>query len=164
MTPIIFLGLTILIPVILTFALRVNAAVVFMSLCVGEVLVQYVANDAASFVTMSSRTSQLSESTVSIVVLLLPVVLTLIFMFHSVNGVKLALNIIPALCAGLLAALLIKPLLSVGFQNIFEKSSLGSHFLQAQTLIVSLSALISLLFLWFQRHGNHTPHGRGAKH
>jgi hypothetical protein len=165
MTPLMLFGLLVLVPVIVAMLLRVNAAVLFMSLCVGEVLVQYVASDTGSFVsTFAGHSGNVSESTIKLALLLAPPVFTAIFMFHSVRGsVKLAFNVLPAIGAGLLTALLVKPLLSSAFQKTLERSSLWHQFSQAQTLVVSASALFSLLFLWLQRHGSN-EHGHGSKH
>lgn len=165
MTPLVLFGLLVLVPVALAMLLRVNAAVLFMSLCVGEVLVQYVANDTGSFVTtFAGHNGSISNSTIRLVLLLVPPVLTAIFMFHSVHGsTKLFFNIFPAIGVGLLTALLVKPLLSPTFQQTLERSSLWHQFSQAQTLVISVSALFSLLFLWLQRHGSN-EHKHGSKH
>jgi hypothetical protein len=156
MSPLVLFGLLVLVPVVIAMLFRVNAAVLFMSLCVGEVLVQYVANDTGSFVTtFAGHNSNISSSTIRLALLLIPPVLTAVFMFHSIRGgMKLMLNIFPAIGVGLLTALLIKPLLSPAFQHTLERSSLWHQFSQAQTLVVSVSALFSLLFLWLQRHGS----------
>src|SRR5271154_2825774 len=95
MTPLMLFGLLVLVPVVLAMLLRINAAVLFMSLCVGEVLVQYVASDTGSFVaTFAGHSSNISTSTIRLALLLVPPVLTAIFMFHSVHGgTKLIFNI-----------------------------------------------------------------------
>jgi hypothetical protein len=166
MTPLMLFGLLVLIPVAVAMLLRVNGAVLFMSLCVGEVLVQYVANDTGSFVTtFAGHGSGINSSTIRLALLLAPPILTSIFMFHSVRGgIKLIFNIFPAIGVGLLTALLVKPLLSQSFQHTLERSSLWHQFSQAQTLVVSISALFSLLFLWLQRHGSGERSHTSKKH
>ena len=62
MTPAIILGLCILAPAILAFILRVNAAILFMSLCVGEVLVIFVSNNATSYLSPLSPSGHISFS------------------------------------------------------------------------------------------------------
>jgi hypothetical protein len=164
MTPLILLSVLVLTPVIVAVVLRVNAAFLFMSLCVGEVLVQYMSGDASSlFSTLSSSNSdQIASSTIKLVLLLIPPVLTTLFMFHSVRGgTKAIINILPAIGAGLLTALLVKPLLSPTFQHTLEHSSLWHQISQAQTLVVGVGALLSLLFLCLQRQ---RPHEHGVKH
>jgi hypothetical protein len=155
----------ILIPVILAFVLKVNGAVLFMSLCVGSVLVRYAGNDVISFVTtMSPHANQFSQSTLKLSLLLAPAVISFIFMFHSVKGFSAVLNILPALGSGLLMVILIEPLLSVSEQITLTSTSLWQNVIQAQTLIVLSGAVISLLFLWIKRF-NHQggSHHRSSK-
>ncbi len=165
MNPLIILGFIILAPIALVMLLRVNAAILFMSLCVGEVLVQYVGSDATSLIAIfSSHSTQLSTSTIKIALLFVPAILTALFMFHSVRGTRLILNIIPAIAVGTFTALLVEPLLSKSMQMTLEKSTIWHQFLNAQTLIVGVGALVSLLFLWIQHHGSrHSEHGRESK-
>jgi hypothetical protein len=166
MTPLMFFGSLVLIPAAVAVLLRINAAVLFMSLCVGEVLVQYVASSAGTFqATVGGHSGSVSQSTLRLALLLAPPILTAIFMFHSVHGsAKLILNIFPAIGVGLLTALLVKPLLSASFQHTLEQSSLWHQFSKAQAVVVSVSALFSLLFLWLQRHGSSGSGHHGAKH
>lgn len=162
MTPLVLFGLLVLVPVLVAMVLRINAAVLFMSLCVGQVLVQFIAGDTGSFVaTFGGHSSNVSESTIRLALLLVPPIMTAAFMIHSVHrGIKSILNILPALGVGLLTALLVEPLLSPSFQHTLERSSLWHQVSQAQTLVVGLSALLSLLFLWVQRRGSR---GRGSE-
>ncbi|HUD10364.1 MAG TPA: hypothetical protein VMR28_01685 [Candidatus Saccharimonadales bacterium] len=158
MTPILYLALTVLVPIIVAVILRVNAAVLFMSLCVGEVLVLFVAGNADSFASAVSPTGNVGISTMRIGLLLLPPALTIIFMLHSINGsTKVAMNVIPAIGAGLLLALLLEPLLAPGIRAGIQHSALWHQFSSAQSLVVGLGALFSLMFLWLGRHSN----GRG---
>ena len=150
-------------------ALRVNAALVFLSLCLGDVLVQFVAPDANQFLTLFSahvpKGLDSGNNTIKILLLALPVVLTAIFLIRTVSGYgKLALNILPAAGVGLLGALLLTPLLPSGLSHNILHSPLWSQIQRAQDLIVGASALVCLLVLWLQRpktghkkekHGKH---------
>lgn len=150
------LGAIILIPVVLLMVLRINATLVFLSLCLGDVLVQFVAPDANSFLQLFSAhipaNADKGNDTVKLILLLLPVVLTAIFMIRTVSGkAKLALNLLPAVGVGLLGALLIVPLLPPGLSHNIVDSSLWAQVQKAQNLIVGTSALACLLVLWLQR-------------
>lgn len=136
--------------------LRVNATLVFLSLCLGDVLVQFVAPDANSFFQLFSAkipdNLDNGNDTIKIILLLLPVVLTAIFMIRTVRGHgRLLLNILPAAGVGLLGALLVVPLLPPGLSHNIVHSSLWDQLLKAQNLIVGASALVCLLVLWLQR-------------
>ena len=158
------LAAIVLIPVLVLMLLRINAALVFLSLCLGNVLVQFIAPDANSFLTLFSahvpRGIDTGNNSIKIILLLLPVVLTAIFMIRTVRGHgRLALNLLPAVGVGLLGGLLIVPLLPAGLSHNIIDSSLWSQAQRAQDLIVGTSALVCLLVLWLQR-----PKTGGSKH
>jgi len=157
MNPTIILGAIVLVPVVVLMLLRVNAAIVFLSLCLGAVLVQFTANDANDFLTTFSSSHTVTSvtttnSNIKIALLLLPVILTTIFMIKTIHGKsRLLLNILPAVGVGLLGALLVVPLLPPDMAHDIIDSSLWSEVQKAQALIVGSSALVCLLVLWLQR-------------
>ncbi len=166
MSPQIILGAIVLAPVLLLMLLRVNAALVFLSLCLGNVLVQFVAPDANSFVTLFAahvpKGVDTGNNNVKMLLLLLPVVLTTIFMIRTVRGHgRLILNLLPAAGVGLLGGLLIVPLLPGGVSANIVDSSLWAQVQRAQDLIVGSSALICLLVLWLQRPKTGGDHKHG---
>lgn len=168
MSPEVILGAIIAVPVLILMLLRVNATLVFLSLCLGNVLTQFVAPDANDFVnTFSSNIPQnvdTGSNTIKIILLLLPVVLTAIFMIKTVRGHgKLLLNVLPAVGVGLLGGLLIVPLLPGGVSHDIVHSPLWSQVQKTQDLIVGMTALVCLLVLWLQRpktgaEGKHGKH------
>lgn len=167
MTPDIILGAIVLIPVVLLMFLRVNATLVFLSLCLGNVLVQFVAGDAESFLslfaTRADQNMDMGSDTLKIVLLLLPVVLTTVFMIRTVRGkTKLFLNILPAAGVGMLGALLVVPLLPSDLSQSITDSTLWAQAEQAQNLIVGVSALVCMFVLWLQRPkaGGEEKHGK----
>ena len=166
MSPELTLGLIVAVPVLLLMALRINAALVFLSLCLGDVLVQFVAPDADSFMALFSarvpKGVDTGNQTVKIILLLLPVVLTTIFMIRTVKGYgRLALNVLPAAGVGLLGGLLVVPLLPPGLSHNIIHSSLWAQVQRAQDLIVGASSLVCLLALWLQRpKTGHSKHGK----
>src|SRR3954467_13664245 len=107
MSPEVTLGLIVAVPVLILMFLRVNAALVFLSLCLGDVLVQFVAPDANEFLQLFSahvpKNVDTGNDNIKILLLLLPVVLTAIFMIRTVRGKgRLFLNFLPALGVGML--------------------------------------------------------------
>jgi hypothetical protein len=173
MTPLITLALIIFVPVLILMFLRINAVLVFLSICLGDVLVQFVAPDSKTMITTfagsNAHLANMLSNNIDIVLLLLPVVLTAIFMIHTVHGgAKLILNLLPAIGVGLLATLLVIPLLSAGLRHNIVDSSLWAEVERAENLIVGSSSIICLLVLWMQRpkksgsgEGKHGKHGRG---
>jgi hypothetical protein len=164
MDPAIILGATVLAPVLLLMALRVNATLVFLSLCLGNILVQFVAEDANSFFSLFATKAgdgvSADNATIKIILLLLPVVLTTVFMVRTIRGHgKLLLNLLPAVGVGLLGTLLIVPLLPGGISSDITSTPLWEQIQKAQNLIVGTTALVCLLVLWLQR-----PKTGGDKH
>lgn len=164
MNPTVVLSAIVLVPVVILMLLRINAALVFLSLCLGNVLVQFIAPDASSFMALFSMRPlhdvDTGSDTIKLVLLLLPVVLTAVFMIRTVRGgARLALNLLPAAGVGLLGGLLVVPLLPPDLSDEIINSSLWSQVQQAQNLIVGVSALVCLFVLWLQR-----PKTGEAKH
>lgn len=171
MAPEVTLGAIVLVPIILMLVLRVNATLVFLSLCLGDVLLQFVAGDANDFIGLlkasnGGTTFQADNANLKLFLLLLPVVLTTVFMVRTVRGhVRLLLNILPAAGVGLLGGLLVVPLLPPGLAHNIVGSSLWDQVQRAQDLIVGSSALVCLLVLWLQRpKTGHDDKHHGKKH
>lgn len=147
-------------------ALRINAAILFLSLCLGNVLVEFIGPDAGMLLSSTHARAPggvpPSQSLINLVLLLLPVVLTALIMFHSVKGSKLAFNFLPAVGVSLLGTLLAVPLLSANTTNTITGLPLWHTLESLQAMILGASALLSLLFLWLQRPKK--SHDEGAKH
>ncbi len=160
------LSAIVLVPVLAMMILRINAALVFLSLCLGDVLVQFVAKDTSEFLTLhNGKISQAATSgnnTVKLILLLFPVILTAVFMIRTINGnSRLILNLLPAAGVGLLGALLVVPLLPPGLGHNVVNSSLWDQVNKAQDLIVGASAVVCLFVLWLQRpKTGHTKHSK----
>ena len=157
MSPDLILAAIVIIPALLLMALRINAALVFLSLCLGNVLVQFVASDASTWLTTftASHTTTVvttTNSNIKLGLLLLPAILTAFFMIRTVNDkVRLVMNILPAAGVGVLGALLVVPLLSPSVSHDIIASNLWWQAQQSQNVIIGLSALVCLIVLWMQR-------------
>jgi hypothetical protein len=159
------LACIIILPIALITFLRVNATLVFLSLCLGDVLSQFVASDANSFTTFFTTTHATAnlhptDSTWKLILLLLPVLITLGIMFHTVKGnSKIVVNMLPAASVGLVGALLVVPLLPASAAQDIINSTLWDQLTRLQSLVVGISALACLCVLWMQR-----PKTGGGKH
>jgi hypothetical protein len=145
--------LALLVPLIVLTALRINAAMAFLSVCLGYVLVELVAKDANSLIAfIAPHAGSLSQTTWQLGTLLAPVVLTSIIMLFSIKGhVRVILNTLPAAATSVLIVLLAVPLCTPGLRYAIESQSLWHQLNRGQALIVGLGAFVSLLFLWTQR-------------
>jgi hypothetical protein len=151
-------------PALVLAVLRISASMVFLSLCLGAILVEYVAGEANSLITLfSAQAGSLSASSIQLFLLLAPAVVTCVVTLFSVRGgIKNLTNLLPAAASSAFAVLLVVPLLSPGLRFALEEQAIWSHLVRAQALIVGAGALISLAFLWFQRH--HLRHPEKRKH
>lgn len=169
MNPLFILAAILVAPILVMMVLRINAALVFLSLCLGNVLVQFIGPDASTILSSTSAhapavagTLSANQSYINIFLLLLPVALTMLIMIRSIKGsAKLAFNLLPAIGVGLLGALLAVPLLSSGMTNAITNLPLWHQLSNLQSLILGVSTLLCLVFLWFQRPKHHKEE---AKH
>jgi cytochrome bd-type quinol oxidase subunit 2 len=165
MTTAIALAAIIILPIAILVTLRVNATLVFLSLCLGNVLTQFVATNTSSLTNLlySSHINVLLNSPNNnwkLVLLLLPVVITTALMFRTVKGhSRKLLNVLPAAAVGLVGALLVVPLLPSSTAQGLVNNSLWNQLTNYQAVIVSISALVCLSMLVLQR-----PKGGKGKH
>lgn len=151
------------IPIAVLTVLRINAAMVFLSLCLGYVLVQFVANDTDSLISfIAPNEASISATSLKLGMLLTPVILTCIIMIFSVHGkMRVTLNALPAAGVSVLGLLLAVPLFTPGLRFAIQELNLWQQINQAQALIVGVSAFISLLFLWTaRRSGEKLEHSK----
>lgn len=140
-------------PVLIFLFLRVNAAMVFLSVCLGAVLVDHVAGDANMIVgSFSPSTNSLSQTTIELCLLLVPAIVTTIIMALSVHGrLKVVLNFFPAAASSMLLVLLAVPMLPRGLAFNLMTQDTWRLLSNAEALVIGAGALVSLFFLWTQR-------------
>jgi hypothetical protein len=139
-------------PVIILTLLRVNAAIIFLSLCLGDVLLRFVGDEAANTVGIIASNGSTDPALVSIGLILLPAIFTTLIMMRTVKGhLKLALNIVPAISVGVLGLLLLEPFFADGLRAAVEGSEAWYLITKLQTIVISASAILSVFFLWLQR-------------
>ncbi len=140
-------------PVLLFVVLRVNAAMVFLSVCLGAVLVDHVAGEADTILgSFTAHPASFSSTSVQLSLLLAPAIVTAVLTAFSVHGrVKVVLNIVPAAAASMLMVLLAVPLLARGLAFALMTQPTWRILSNAESLVIGLGALVSLFFLWTQR-------------
>ena len=111
--------IALLIPFVVLTSLRINAAMAFLSLCLGYVLVELVAKDANSLISfLAPQADSISKTWWQLGMLFLPLVLTCIIMIFSVKGrIRGIFNALPAIATSVVALLLAVPLFTPGLRN-----------------------------------------------
>ncbi len=167
MDSLIILIVLLAVPIIALMYLRINAAQIFLSLCLGNILVEFIGQDAAKILTSASASTHGVDPNLAylnLVLLLLPVIATGLIMIHSVRGgAKIAFNLLPAVGVSLLGVLLAVPLLPGDLTMSITSLPLWRQLENLQTLILSISTMLTLLFLWLQRPakaGGEDKHGK----
>jgi uncharacterized protein (DUF486 family) len=159
MMPLVLISALVAVPVILITVLRINAMMVFLSLCLGVVLLRFVGDEAASTIGILTSYGSTNYTLVTIFLQFLPVVLTALFMVRTVRGhLKLMLNFFIAIAVGFLVALLAEPLLGPETRIGIEMTPVWFYIQKLQVLVISLGAIFSLLYLWLQRPKSHEEH------
>ena len=151
------LGVMVLGPVMLTYLLKSNAALGFLTVCVSFVLSTSVIGDLKNL--LSQLNLSTTSSTVSIVILILPLVLTLLLTRRSAGkGIKFGLQLVAAICHGGLLALSVGPVLGSSTQFDVTASSFWTQLIKIQSVVIGAGALSSLFLIWFgglSRSGKH---------
>ncbi|HEY5805872.1 MAG TPA: hypothetical protein VIS56_00620 [Candidatus Saccharimonadales bacterium] len=149
----IILIIALALPALLFVFLRANAAMVFLSVCLGAVLVDHVAPEANTMLGLfTPKPNALSQMTIELVLLLAPAIVTTIVTVLSVHGnLRVVLNIVPAAAASMLAVLLVVPLLPFSLMHSLESQTAWRLLWNSEALVIGAGALVSLFFLWTQR-------------
>ena len=140
-------------PTLLLVGLRANAAMVFLSVCLGSVLVDHVASEANTLMHLfTSKPNQISQMTLQLILLFVPALVTTIVTALSVHGrLKVVLNFVPAAAASMLLVILAVPMLPKGLMYSLESQQTWRILWDSEALVIGAGALVSLFFLWTQR-------------
>ena len=153
MAPVLVLGLFVGVPIALILLFRSNAAIIFLSLCVGDLLVHYVGTDAITAASNRVSANNL-PSIVQIGLLLLPAFLSLLLLRKSVSPSKLPLNVVAAVGVGLVTAILVVPLLPGGVQANVVNNVWWTRAAPYQKWVIAGGSAVALIGVWFARGGS----------
>lgn len=143
------LAVLILAPAILAYLLKSNAAVAFLALCGGFAVITLSGSDIEHLFGKTKITS-LTSNDVDLILLVLPLLLTLVLTFKAVSSKRQKLvQLIPALCAGALLAVVAGPMFSQALSTNFSNSQAWKDIQKIQSYIVGTGLLFSLLLVWF---------------
>lgn len=135
-------------PVALTFFLRSNAALAYLALCAGFVLLSLTTSDLQQLLDHNNLV-RVSTDTLGLILLASPPILTLLMTRHAVHGQsKILMQLLPAICLGGLLALIAVPLLNGSVQSNFTGANLWTQLQKIQSWVIGAGALSSLLLVW----------------
>lgn len=152
------LATLVLLPAVLTLILKSNAAVSFLALCGGFAVITLSGSDIEHLIGKTKITS-LTSNDVSLILLIVPLLLTLLLTYKGASGNKQRLlQAIPALCAGSLLAAVAAPMFSDSLNTNLPDSQFWKELQNAQSYIVGAGLLASLLLIWSASFINSKPH------
>lgn len=166
MNPLILMAVIAGVPALLIMVARAKAGLVFMSLAVGSVLSIFVGDTSLEMVqTFMRGFNTTTQSIVQIGLLLAPMLLTLLFLRHTLSSSKMLFNLLPAVLTGVTTLFLLVPLLPPGTMYQIYGTSFWNQLAQYQAALISAGALVSLAQLWAGGHSLKVKDkGRKGKH
>lgn len=144
------LAAIIVFPAIITFFLKSNAGLAYLSLAGAFTLVTL---GSAELKDLTGHLDiRVDSSTLTLILLLIPLISTLLLTRKAFAGqIKTALNLATALCSGGLLALISIPLLNASARTDFANSWVWANLQKIQAPTIAAGLLLSLLLTWFHK-------------
>lgn len=143
------LAVLILLPPLLVYLLKSSGSAGFLALCGGFAVVTLSGSDIEHLVG-KTRITSLTSNDVDLILLGAPLLLTLLLTYKSVHAKRRRLlQIVPALAAGGLLAVIAAPMFNSALNTDITQVSFWKGLQNVQTYIVGIGLLTSLLLLWF---------------
>ena len=152
------LGAVIIILWLYVSFLRVPATVLFLSILVGKLFAEELSLDVYDFIT--GAITGLNAQLLQVILLVLPAVLTVLFLKGSVTKSKTIINAVPLLLSLITLGLFINPYFDV-VSSLEENQRI--ILTDNQSYIVSLAGALTLLSAWLPG-GIKNPLGRRRHH
>jgi hypothetical protein len=106
----------------------------------------------------------LTSNDVDLILLLVPLLLTLLFTFRAITAQKLRFaQLVPALCAGGLLAIVAGPMLNDVVNSDIAQLTTWKDLQKAESWIVGAGLLSSLFLLWTSGFMHAKSHGKKHK-
>ena len=135
----------------------------FLALCGGFAAITLSGSDIQHLIGQTKITS-LTSNNIDLALLVVPLLFTLFFTYKSITSKNgRYFSIIPALCAGGLLAIVAAPMLSDALQVNVTDSKFWHDLQNAQSYIVGVGLLSSLLLVWGSGFGHGRAHGKKHK-
>jgi hypothetical protein len=140
--------------------LRVPSSIAFLSLLIGQLLSNEASADVYSFVGTVTHVSQLQY--IQLALLLLPLLLTVLFLRGRVSKAKIVIEAVPMLLLAALTILLAAPLLSQLdiLLDMASKDQVDAY----KSIIVVAASVSGLLSAWLSYPKAHHDKKKRGKH
>ena len=134
-------------PLILGILFRVNVTFLFFSVMAGELLGRYFGEDLNLLIYTQFRNITLATYG-EILLIVLPLVLTAIFLRKSLTKGKTLVHIIPFIVTGVVFAAFVLPLLPEDIRRQVQELALGDWLIHLNKVIIGAVIISQLITLW----------------
>lgn len=155
----IILGFLFGFPFLIGALFRVNTSHLFVSILAAEILERYFRDDAELVLSPFIKSEVLLQY-LGFVMLVIPVLLTGLFMHGSLSKAKTLLHFIPLILCGVVFSAFAAPLLPEVIQAEIATVPIGQILLDSAQIIIGVTVFLQLLALWFLTKS----HKEGKKH
>lgn len=155
--------LFIILPLLAGVVLRVNAVYLYLGVLTGKIMLIFVGDDAAVAVGGLIR-GQNSQLISSMILLLLPAILTVIILRGSLPKSQVFLQVPALIATGATLYIFAVPLFTSGIVGSVLSSDVGKSINSSQDLIIVASAVIVLVTMWVVNKTHHEHHHKKHKH
>jgi hypothetical protein len=162
MNPFVIVGLLAGVPLVLALVLRVSSRYLFASIAAGGLLVQYLADDAVIVVNTFLKNRDPTMA-VRIGLLVLPVLLTMLFLRKTLKTSRLVLELLPLLASVAMLALLVLPHLPTSVQAQVRDMPYGNILHQSEDVVIGAAVILNLGLMWLLGKPHSDDHGGKSK-
>lgn len=160
MTPLVVVGIGIVVFTIAMVVLRVSSIFLLLAVIVGVTL-QSTLGESTEFALAAMLKSGPIHGISQAFLLGLPVALTVMLLRKSMSRSGLFLYLLPLLLASAALGIYVVHLLSGQVQDGIYTSPGGAQFRQAEDLIIALAGVLNLMLAWrVYRHRDDSKHGK----
>ena len=157
MIPYVMLGLMLGLPLLLGLVFRVSTSHLFLALLSGELLQRYFGDDAVLALRTFVKDGRVQDY-VGLAILVLPMILTALFLNHTLSKGKTLLHIIPLAISGIVFAAFAAELLPGALHSQLESNHYGRMLLDSTDFIIGVMVFLQLVSVWLfsrsaEKHG-----------
>lgn len=156
----IILGLVVGFPLLIGLLFRASMSHLFFSLMAGELLGRYFGEDLDLVISAFFPKTDL-RGYGAIALLVLPMLLTAVFLKGTISKGKVVLHIIPLIVTGVIFAAFLAPILPANIQDVLASFGLGRQLLDLNKVIIGGMVALQLLALWLLNRGGESRRKRG---
>lgn len=159
----IILGVALGLPLVLGILFRVSVSHIFFSLMAGELLGRYFHEEAELVLRLVVRSKDVGAYA-ELIVIILPIVLTALFLRNTLSKNKLVFYIIPFILTGVVMAAFTLPILPAVAQEQVRTIPIGQRLLDGSDIIVGAVIFLQLVTLWLLHQSHEKHHGKKKHH